>query len=128
MTLDNEFREDLVDDLDELLEAYGDTPDVEPIADFLIEQLEMYADENIIDDIQLKLEESGELDAPLKEVLESEMSSNDEFEFTGEEIVSLLERLCNIVWDEGVAGDDDDEDFDEDDDDDEDFDEGDEEV
>lgn len=100
MILDTEFRETLVDELDELLEAYGNDPDPEPIATFLIEQLEMYAEDYAIDDIRIKLEASGELEAPLKEVLESEMSSNDEFTFTGEELVSLLERLCNIEWDE----------------------------
>jgi hypothetical protein len=26
------------------------------------------------------------------------MSSNDEFEYTGEEIISLLERLCGVEW------------------------------
>jgi len=41
------------------------------------------------------------------------MASNDEFEFTGEEIASLLERMCNIEWT-------DDDDFDDDDDDDDD--------
>ena len=118
MTLDTEFRDNLVDELDELLDAYGDAPDPEPIATFLIEQLEMYADEEGIDDILIQLEEAGELEAPMKEVLESEMSSNDEFEFTGEEIVSLLERLCNIEWADGVASggavddDDDDDDLD----------------
>ncbi len=115
MILDNEFRENLVDELDELLEAYNDTPDAEPIVDFVIEQLELYADENGIDDILISLEEEGELDAPLKEVLESEMTSNDEFEYTGEEIVSLLERLCNIEWDEVADDNDEDEDEDEDD-------------
>jgi len=100
MIMDTEFRETLVDELDELLEAYGNTPDPEPVGDFLIEQIELYADEYGVDDILIKLEESGELEAPFKEVLESEMSSNDEFEYTGEEIVSLLERLCNIEWDD----------------------------
>jgi len=100
MIMDTEFRETLVDELDELLEAYGNTPDPEPVVDFLIEQIELYADEYGVDDILIKLEESGELEAPFKEVLESEMSSNDEFEYTGEEIVSLLERLCNIEWDD----------------------------
>lgn len=115
MTLDSEFRETLVDELDELLEAYGSNPDPEPIADFLIDQLEMYADEHSIDDILIALEEDGELDAPLREVLETEMASNDEFRFTGEEVVSLLDRLCNIVWDE-VGEEEGDDDDDEDDD------------
>lgn len=100
MKMDSEFRESLVDELDDMLEAYGDTPDHEAIAEFLIEQLEVYADEHGIDDIITTLEAEGELDAPLQETLESEMSSNDELELTGEEVVSLLERLCHIEWDD----------------------------
>ncbi|TVQ91305.1 MAG: hypothetical protein EA397_09590 [Deltaproteobacteria bacterium] len=99
MKLDDAFRETLVDELDDMLDAYGSQPDPEPIVEFLIEQLEIYADDYGIDDMITSLEESGELDAPLQETLEAEMSSNDEFEYTGEEIVSLLERVCHIVWD-----------------------------
>jgi metal-responsive CopG/Arc/MetJ family transcriptional regulator len=109
MQFDVSFRETLVDELDDMLDAYGTKPDSESIAEFLIEQLELYADETGIDDIINALEEAGELEAPLQETLESEMSSNDEFEYTGEEIVSLLERLCHIEWD-SVDGDDEDED------------------
>jgi hypothetical protein len=48
------------------------------------------------------------------------MSSNDEFEYTGEELVSLLERICGIEWESSTDDDDDDEDDDFDDDDDDD--------
>jgi metal-responsive CopG/Arc/MetJ family transcriptional regulator len=117
MQLADSFRESLVDELDDMLENYGDSPDTEAIAEFLIEQLELYADERGIEDILAVLEEAGELDSSLKETLESEMSSNDEFEYTGEEIVSLLERLCSIEW--GAPDDDDDLDDDDEEDDDE---------
>ncbi|MFK7930014.1 MAG: hypothetical protein AB8H79_17605 [Myxococcota bacterium] len=115
MHLATEFRETLVDELDTMLDAYGKNPDPEPIATFLIDQLEQYADEYGIDDIVQGLEESGELEAALQEALEAEMSSNDEFEYTGEELVSLLERLCNVEWsdDENMTAEDED-DFDDD--------------
>lgn len=111
MLLDVSFRETLVDELDDMLDAYGTKPDAESIAEFLIEQLELYADEAGVDDIVTSLEESGELEAPLQETLESEMSSNDEFEYTGEEIVSLLERICQIEWDNVDDDDDEEEDL-----------------
>ena len=38
------------------------------------------------------------------------MSSNDEFEYTGEEIISLLERLCEIEWVESEDDEEDDDD------------------
>ena len=92
------MRDSLVDDLDEFLEAYSSSPDTEAVANYLIEQLETYAEDAGVDDIVQRLEESGELDTTLGEALETEMSSNDEFEYTGEEIVSLLERSCGIEW------------------------------
>ena len=46
------------------------------------------------------MEEEAELDDSLATLLEDEMASNDEFEFTGEEISSLLERMCEIEWED----------------------------
>jgi len=47
------------------------------------------------------------------------MASNDEFKFTGEEVVSLVERLCEIEWENGEDLDDEtDEDLDDETDDD----------
>jgi len=111
------IRDSLVDELDEMLDAYSTDPDTEAVVTYLLEQLEILADEAGIEDVLAALEEDASLEAPLPEVLESEMSSNDEFEFTGEEIVSLLERICAIEWDEADSDDDeweDDEEEDED--------------
>jgi len=102
------MREALVDDLDEYLENVADSPDPEAVVAYVIELLETYADDAGIEEVVASIEEDSELDGTLSEVLEEEMSSNDEFEFTGEEIVSLLERLCDVEWDY----DDDDEDED----------------
>ena len=105
MQLPNKMRETMVTDLDEYLEAVSASPDAEAIANYVIELLETYAEDEAIDDVVAELEESAALDGTLSETLEEEMSSNDEFEFTGEEILSLLERMCDIEW---VEGDDDD--------------------
>lgn len=115
MQLPQSIREALVNDLEEYLSNLSDDPDSEMVASYMIEQLELYADEAGIDDIIVSLEESGGLDEPLQDILESEMSSNEDFEFTEEECVSLLERVCDIEWEDD---DDDDDDEDEDDDDD----------
>lgn len=100
MLLPESIRDRLVEDLDEYLNNLPDDPDVEMVATFIIEQLEVYADEKGIDDIVVGLEESGGLDSTLQEFLESEMDSNDDFEFTGEECVALLEAACEIEWEE----------------------------
>ncbi|HMV69046.1 MAG TPA: hypothetical protein PKA64_19520 [Myxococcota bacterium] len=119
MLLPQSIRDALINDLEEYLGALPDDPDPEMVTAFMIEQLETYADEKGIDDIIVSLEESGSLDSTLQETLESEMSSNDDFEFTEEECVSLLESICDIEWmeeddDDGDDADLDDEEEDED--------------
>lgn len=118
MELPSTIRDELIDELDEWLEAVGE-PDVEQVVAYLLEQLEVHGDEHGVDDIVAKLEEEGGLESSLTETLEEEMGSNDEFEFTGEEVVSLLERLTGIEWDEEDEDEDEDGEDDEDDEDDE---------
>jgi hypothetical protein len=110
------IRDSLVEDLDDMLEAYASGPDTEAVVRYLLEQLEILADEEGIDEVLSELEDDASLEAPLADLLELEMASNDEFEFTGEEVVSLLERICEIEWenDEDDWDDEDDEDLTED--------------
>ncbi len=98
MQLPFSMRDSLVEDLDEYLDAISSTPDTEAVVAYVIELLETYGEDEGIDDIVAQFEEEAQLDGTLSESLEEEMSSNDEFEYTGEEIVSLLERLCDIEW------------------------------
>ena len=115
MQLPSDMRDTLVEQLDEYLDAHASSPDAEAVASYVVELIGTVAEELKLDDadeIILKLESSGELEAGLSEVLEEEFESNDEFEFTGEEVVSLLEKLCDLEW---AAGDDDDVDDDDDD-------------
>jgi hypothetical protein len=112
--LPNSMRDHLVVDLDEYLEAVSASPDTEAISAYVIELLETYAEDAGIDDIVAALEEETALDGLLVDTLEEEMSSNDEFEYTGEEIVSLLERICEITWVEREGDDDEDDEDDED--------------
>ena len=116
MLLPQSIRDALINDLEEFLGNLPDDPDAEMVVTFIIEQLETYADEKGIEDIIVSLEESGGLDTPLQEAMESEMANNDDFEFTEEECISLLESLCDIEWVEDEdESDDDDLDDDEDD-------------
>lgn len=98
MELPEKMRDALVEVLDLYLDAFSSDPDPEQVAHYLVEQIELAADERNIDDLVADMEEEGALDGSLVTTLEEEMTSNDEFEFTGEEIVSLLERLCEIEW------------------------------
>lgn len=117
--LPHEMRDTVVEQLDEYLEAQTGSPDGETVAAYVIELLGTVSDELKIDDadeIVLKLETSGELEASLQEVLEEEFERDDELEFTGEEIVSILEKVCDVEW--TTKDDDDDDDVEEDDEDD----------
>jgi threonine aldolase len=99
VNLPESLRNAMVEDLDKYLEAFGSDPDAEAVAATVADLLESWADDVGYDDeILVAAEESGELESPFVEALESEMASNDEFEFTGEEIVSLLERMLEIEW------------------------------
>lgn len=121
MQLPHEMRDTLVEQLDEYFDAQSGAPDGETVAAYVIELIGTVAEEMKLDDgveIILKLESSGEMEASLLELLEEEFESNDEFEYTGEEIVSLVEKVCEIEWttkDEDDADEDDDKDDDGDD-------------
>jgi hypothetical protein len=116
MQLPHEMRDALVEQLDEYFDAQSGSPDGEIIAGYIIELIGSVAEELKVDDgdeIILKLESSGEMEASLLELLEEEFESNDEFEYTGEEIVSLIEKVCDVEWTtKEDAEDDDDEDED----------------
>lgn len=116
MELPQSMRDTLVEELDSYLEAVG-TPDAEQVTNYVIELLETSADENDLEELVLTLEEEAQLDDSLATVIEEEMESNDEFEYTGEEIASMLERMCNIEWNDDKSDDSDDDDDDEFDDD-----------
>jgi hypothetical protein len=120
MQLPHEMRDTLVEQLDEYFDAQSGAPDGETVAAYVIELIGTVAEEMKIDDgveIILKLESSGEMEASLLELLEEEFESNDEFEYTGEEIVSLMEKVCEVEW---TTKDEDDEKEEEEDDDDDD--------
>ncbi len=116
MQLPHEMRDTLVEQLDEYFDAQSGSPDGEVIAAYVIELIGTVAEELKVDDgdeIILKLESSGEMEASLLELLEEEFESNEEFEYTGEEIVSLVEKVCEVEWttkDEDADEDEDDED------------------
>lgn len=101
MQLPHGMRDALVEQLDEYFDAQSGSPDGETVASYVIELIGTVAEELKVEDgdeIILKLESSGEMEASLLELLEEEFESNDEFEYTGEEIVSLIEKVCEVEW------------------------------
>jgi len=95
--LPESLRDRMVDSLDEVLTLYRGNTDPEMVAGLLLEQLETFADDQEMDDWMDQMETSGDLEAPLQQALEDEFS-RAEPDLTGEEVVSLFEKLCNIEW------------------------------
>ena len=118
MQLPHEMRDTLVEQLDEYLEAQTGSPEPEAVSVHVIELLVSVAEEMKLpdsDELILKLESSGEMDASLIELLEEAFESDEEFEYNGEEIVGLLEKICELEWtvkDEDAVEEEDDDDDD----------------
>jgi len=123
--LPQEMRALLVERLDDFISDLTDTSDPEAIAQSIVRTIEAIADEveyEKADEIISRLEASGELEGSLLEVLEEHLSADEDFDFMGEDLVSLIEKLCEIEWADAEDGDDDDiDDFFEDDEADEDY-------
>ena len=117
MQLPHELRDTVVEQLDEYLETQNGTPDAEALAAFVVDLLGAAAEDLKIDDaddIVLKLETSGELEASLLELLEEHFESSEDTEIIAEDILSLIEKVCDVEWttkdDEDAEDDDDDDD------------------
>ena len=115
MQLPRSIRGALLEELDEYIDAV-DEPDIETVVSYVLDQLQLAEDEFDLMDIASQIEDSAGLEGSLQESLEEELTSRDDFVFTGEEIVSAFEQLGGIEW---VDEDDIDADADLDDDDDE---------
>jgi capsid protein len=104
MELPSSMRELLVEQLNEFCENLDDTSDTSAIAEQVVELIEQVTHEVpgvSSADIISRLESSGEMDASLSEVLEDTFDSAASFDYTGEELVTLLEKLCEIEWLDG---------------------------
>jgi hypothetical protein len=101
MQLPHELRDTVVEQLDEYLESQNGTPDAEAVAAFVVDLLSTAAEDLKLpdaDDIVLKLETSGELEASLLELLEEHFESSEDMEFTAEDILALIEKVCDVEW------------------------------
>ena len=109
--LPQEMRELLVERLDDFISELTDTSDTESIAQSIVHAIEAIADQveyEKAEEVISRLEASGELEGSLGEVLEEHLSAEDEFDFTGEDLVSLIEKICEIEWADLEEDDDDD--------------------
>lgn len=101
MDLPNAIRDKLVMSVDEYLETVNEDPDAGSLSEYAISTLCNAAEEVGVEDAEdliINIEEEAALDESLVETLEYEFSNNDEIGLTGEEIVSLMEKVCGIEW------------------------------
>ncbi len=101
MQLPHELRDTVVEQLDEYLESQNGTPDAEAVAAFVVDLLGTAAEELKLpdaDDIIVKMETSGELEASLLELLEEHFESSEDLELTAEDILALIEKVCDVEW------------------------------
>lgn len=99
--LPQEMRDLLVEQLDEYIE--GATGSVEPdtLAQHVVDLLQTVADEvelEMSEDLVAALETSGDLDAPLVDLLSDQIEGDDLEEVSGEDLVVMLEKLCDVEW------------------------------
>lgn len=101
--LPQEMRDLLVEQLDEYLSGQGEGAGPEDVAHHIIETFQELAEEYTVisdpdDDILGFLENSGDLDSSLLDVLVEQLETEDLTVVQGEDLVELVERTCEIEW------------------------------
>lgn len=97
MRLPKSLREALMEELETYIEAV-DTPEIEVVVEYVIEQLQMAEEEHDLEDVASAIEDEAGLDASFGECLEEELESKGDFVFTAEEVVSVFEQLAGVEW------------------------------
>jgi len=99
--LPHEMRDMLVEQLDEYMEALEEEMAAEEVASYMVDLLQEAAQECEVeqaDDIVGLLESSGDLEATLAEMLTEHLENQDLDLVSPEEIVAVVEKLCEIEW------------------------------
>ena len=108
--LPQEMRDILAEQLEEFLEESLDGLDAETLVQSMLDLLQEVTEEYGLeqaDDIIGYLENSGDLDAPLLDVLIEDLENEDLLQLDAEELLTTLEKMCEIEWldvDEGLFG------------------------
>ena len=102
----------LVEQLNDYCRTLDETADVESIAESVVEYIESVCQEVSqieAEEIVQQLEEASEQDSSLVEIVEDGIRGIEPTEYSGEFMVDLLEKVCEIEWqsdddEEGGAG------------------------
>lgn len=100
--LPQEYRDLLEEQLDEYLESNDDTSDATTMVHDILELLQRVADECEVEvqgnDIVAHMESEGELEDGLFDLILEELEEEDLEDFTGDDLLSLLDKIVEIEW------------------------------
>lgn len=102
------MRQMIIDQIDENFAAVGAEGSDDQYAQGVLDAIEMVAEEHadeIGDEIVSHLEASGDLDDSLMHTLTVGFKSDPDIDYIGEKVVSAVERLCRIKWEEEAGAD-----------------------
>jgi hypothetical protein len=98
--LPQKMREALIEQIESYIESSGGG-DPEALAEYSVQAIQSAAElTQVADgtDIISQLEASGELEGGLDEVLQEAVENAGDVELTAEEVIGIVERLCEIEW------------------------------
>jgi hypothetical protein len=100
--LPQEYRDLLEEQLDEYLEANDDTSDAAAMVQDIVELMQRVCDECEVEvpgnDIVAFMENEGELEDGLFDMLLEELEEEDLEDISGEDLLTLLEKIVEIEW------------------------------
>jgi hypothetical protein len=100
--LPQEYRDLLEEQLDEYLESQDDTSDAAAMVQHILELLQRVADECEVDvpgkDIIAHMENEGELEDGLFDLILEELEEEEIEDFTGDDLLTLLDKIVEIEW------------------------------
>jgi hypothetical protein len=102
ISLPQEYRHLLEEQLDEYLESVEETSDATGMVQDIMELLQSVAGECEVDvrggDIVAYMENEGEIEDGLFDILLDELEEEDLEDFTAEDLIALLEKIVEIEW------------------------------
>lgn len=103
MKLPEQVRDTIILSLDEYLETINDQPDAAELAEQTVQAISSGAEESGLEDYEevvLQIEEEMEMEESLVETLEYEFQKADDLELSGEDLISLIDRVCGLSWED----------------------------
>jgi hypothetical protein len=100
--LPQEYRDLLIEQLDDYLESADSSTDAASMVQDILDLMQSAADEADVDvpgnDIVAYIETEGELEDALYDILLDEFEEEDPEDYTGEDLIVLLEKVVEIEW------------------------------